>query len=133
MKNSLIAAVLLFSTAMLLNFNKISFNSQSSSSEDEKFSMPADVKQIVDNSCAGCHSSDSKNEKAKLKLKFDELGDLKTARLAGKLSKIAEVLEKDKMPPKKFREHYPDKVPTAEQHATLKNWAESTAKSLAGE
>lgn len=131
MKNTMLAALILFSAAFLLSFDKISLNSQDETQSGSHFKMPDDVKQIVDNSCVGCHSSDSRNLKAKLKLKFDELGDLDVAKLAGKLSKIHKELEKEKMPPKKFVENYPDKAPTADQRKLLMNWAGSTADSLA--
>jgi len=130
MKKNLIIAVTLLSAALFLNFNTFRSNTKSVIPPSPEFSMPDDVKQIVDHSCVGCHSSDSRNTKAKLKLKFDELGDLNVGKLAGKLSKIEKVLEKEKMPPKKFLEKNPDKAPTAEQRALLKKWAESTANSL---
>ena len=133
MKNTLLAAVMLFAAAFFLNFDKININNAKTPPEDPKFTMPDNIKQIVDHSCIGCHGPDSRKAKAKLHLRFDELGELNTGKLVGKLSKIEKVLDKEKMPPKNFLEHNPDRAPTAEQRETLKNWAASTAQSLAGE
>jgi hypothetical protein len=133
MKNTLIAVGFLFTAAFFLNFDKISLGNEASNADDPEFTMPDNVNQIVQHSCFGCHNSDSKNAKAKLKLKFDELAELNKGKLAGKLSKIEKELKKEKMPPKKFLKHYPDRALTADQSKLLMDWAGSTANSLAGE
>jgi hypothetical protein len=94
------------------------------------FSMPDNVKQILDNSCFPCHNTDSRNEKAKSKFNVEELGSLSVPKLVGKMGDIKDVLDKNEMPPKKFREMRPEKVPTPEQFQILKNWATATANSL---
>ncbi len=95
--------------------------------------IPQNIDAIFAKSCTGCHSVDSKNYKAKMKLKLDELGSMKTSKLVSKLSKIAKEIEKGDMPTKKFRANYPEKVPTDEENKMLIDWARSTASQLAGE
>ena len=63
------------------------------------------------------------------KLKFDKMGDLKTHKLVGKLTNIADVVKEDDMPPKKFLKNNPKAALSAEEKELLVNWAESTAKS----
>lgn len=101
--------------------------------QDETFQIPADVQKVLDNSCTGCHSSEAKNTKAKMKLKFDEMGSMKTFKLAGKLSDIAKEIEEDKMPPSKAIEKYPDIKLSAEEKALVVDWAKEAAAKLAGE
>jgi len=95
--------------------------------------IPKNVEAIFSKSCLGCHSATSKNYKAKMKLKLDELGSMKTSKLVSKLSKIAKEIEKGNMPTKKFRAKYPEKVPTEEENKLLVDWARSAASKLAGE
>lgn len=92
--------------------------------------IPENVKEILDNSCWGCHNSESKNTKAKLKLKFDELNDLKVSKQVSKLNKIVKALDKGKMPPEKTLAKYPEMALTSETKAELINWARSTSEEL---
>ena len=92
--------------------------------------IPDSVKEILDNSCWGCHNSESKNTKAKLKLKFDELNDLKVSKQVSKLNKIVKALDKGKMPPEKTLAKYPEMALTSETKAELINWARSTSEEL---
>jgi hypothetical protein len=71
--------------------------------------------------------------KAKMKLKFDKMPDMKTGKLVGKLSKISKMLKKGKMPPKKFLNHFPDKALTEAQVNTIRSWADGLAQKLSGE
>lgn len=128
MKKYLLIPVAVFAAILFLNFNN-GIATTAGLPQDETIVIPDDVQEVIDNSCFGCHHSDSKNKKAKMKLKFDELGSLKTHKLVGKLQKIGEEVHEGKMPPKKFNQRFPDKVPTMEQKELLINWAEKTAKS----
>ena len=129
MKKYIFIPIALFSAVLFLNFNNSDEVKSANENTSNEFSIPADVQEILDNSCYGCHNSDSKNTKAKLKIKFDQLGDLKTHKLVGKLGNVSEAIGKEKMPPKKFLQKYPESTLTAEQKELLINWAESTAKS----
>lgn len=91
--------------------------------------MPEDVKAIVDNSCYGCHNTDSKNDKGKKKLNFDYVGsEYSNIKSAGKLKEIAEEVKEGDMPPAKFLDHYPEKALDKEQKKTLSDWALEAAK-----
>ena len=92
--------------------------------------IPDSVKEILDNSCWGCHNSESKNTKAKLKLKFDELNDLKVSKQVSKLNKIVKVLNKGKMPPEKTVAKYPEMALTPEMEAEVLLWAKTTSEEL---
>jgi len=94
--------------------------------------LPDDISKIVENSCYGCHNTDSKNEDAKEELDFNTLNDLKKVKKITTLRDIAEVLEENEMPPKKFLEKYPDKKPTEKEKATLIKWAKKESEALIG-
>ena len=90
--------------------------------------IPANVKAVVDQKCYGCHNVNSKNEKAKAKLDWDALGDLKKSKRSAALSKISEVLEQGKMPPEKFLANKPEAKLSESELATLKEWSASGGK-----
>jgi exonuclease VII small subunit len=92
--------------------------------------IPENVKGILDNSCWGCHNSESNNTKAKLKLKFDKLNDLKVSKQVSKLNKIVKALEKGDMPPEKTINKYPDMALTPETKTELIDWAKATSDEL---
>ena len=118
---------------LFMNFSPITKTVKETPANPAAIEIPADVQSILDNSCYGCHNSDSKNLKGRKKLSFDKLNDLKTYKAIGKLTDVAESVTEGDMPPKKLIKKYPEKAMTAAQKATLVNWAKSTAKSLAGE
>ena len=92
--------------------------------------IPENVQGVIDKSCFGCHNADSKNDKGKKKLQWDQLGKLKTHKLVGKLTDIADVVSAGDMPPEKFLAHKPEATPTAVEKKILAEWAENTAKQL---
>ncbi len=98
--------------------------------EKSGFEIPADIQQIIDNSCFGCHNSDSKNDKGKKKLQFDKLADLKTYKLVGKLADISDVVSEGDMPPEKAVKKYPEIKLSDEDKATLVDWAKKSAEEL---
>jgi len=126
--------ILFFAAA--LGFGLVSFTQQSTSvpeipaTLDDQFEIPENVQGVIDKSCFGCHNTDSKNDKGKKKLQFDQLGNLKTHKLVGKLTDIAEVVSEGDMPPEKFLSHNPEATPTAVEKKILAEWAENTAKKL---
>ena len=107
------------SSGAIENFNSIG-----------EIEIPESVKGILDNSCWGCHNSESKNTKAKLKLKFDELNDLKVSKQVSKLNKIVKALDKGKMPPEKTVSKYPERALTPEMEAEVILWAKTTSEEL---
>jgi hypothetical protein len=127
----------IFMMTLLLGFMFVNFSIKNEKEPQEEvktetatYHVPDDVQKILDNSCVGCHNSDSKNIKGKGKLKFDELADMKLFKQVGKLADIAEVVKEGDMPPSKFIKNYPDREPTAEEKEKLVNWANDMAKQL---
>lgn len=97
--------------------------------EEGGLNMSEEVKGIVDNSCYGCHHTDSKNDKGKKKLNFDSFGtDYSAIKSGGKLKEIAIVVNDNDMPPSKYLEHNPEKALSAEQKAVLIDWAKKEAE-----
>lgn len=92
--------------------------------------FPDNIKSILDNSCWGCHNSESQNEKGKKKLQFDKLNELSTSKKVSKLGKIVKILGKGEMPPEKVLQKYPEMSLTDETKSELVNWANSQKDEL---
>ncbi len=115
------------------NFTNYSQKSPNQNPEGDTWTMPENVKAVVDNSCYGCHNSESKNLKGKLKLNFDSFGtEYSAIKSASKLKEIAEVVSGGDMPPQKFLENNPDKALTDEDKKLLTDWATSESQKLMG-
>lgn len=95
--------------------------------------MPENVKTIIDNSCFGCHNTDSRNEDAKKDLDFNTLGELTKMQQIKAYKEIVEILEKQEMPPKKFLERFPEKNISDEDRAVLIDWAKKEAEAVVKE
>ncbi len=126
----------LFILALAAGFLFIRANYPSSVNEIKVISTPAgieipeNVQSVIDNSCYGCHYSESKNEKGKKKLMFDKLDELSRVKLIGKLTGISDVIISGDMPPKKVLADHPDMALTEETAKTLSDWATEKAKNL---
>jgi len=122
----LLITVIFFSFTKDLNENYIAFI------EIESIDIPEDVKAILDTKCMGCHSNDAKGGKSKMKMNFDKFtnGDYSTGKSISKLGKVTKQLNKDKMPPKKFLDKYPDKKLTEEERGLLLKWASEQGEIL---
>ena len=92
--------------------------------------IPEEVQQVLVSSCYDCHSSAGRNEDAKKALNFESWGDYRLTKQIGLLGDIAEVIEKDKMPPGKYLEFKPDRKLSESQKELLLNWTEETSKAL---
>jgi len=90
--------------------------------------LPANVKAVVDQKCYGCHNANSKNEKGKAKLDWDAVDQMKKSKRMAAMGKIAEVLEKGEMPPKKFLENKPEAALSEAELATLVEWSAGKKK-----
>jgi len=125
---------LLMAGGALLFFNFTTPEGQviANDSNDKTIEFPENVQSILDNSCYGCHNSESKNQKSRDKLSFDKLNSIKTYKAIGKLTDIADVLDKGDMPPKKFLAKYPEHALSDGDKEVLKNWATESAANLAG-
>jgi len=95
-----------------------------------KLTIPENIQGILDNSCMGCHNSESHNTKAKMKLKFDELESMSVSKQVSKLNKIVKMLKKGKMPPEKTVAKYPDMALNPDAKSELLDWAKSTSQDL---
>jgi len=123
MKKLLFVVTIMMFSGILFSFT-LSKNPNPLIPDEDVLNMPDNVKVIVDNHCYGCHNSESKNTKGKMKLSFDKFGTkYSNIRAASKLKKISEEVSEDKMPPKKFLKHYPDKALNADQKKLLSDWA----------
>ncbi|WP_194973376.1 heme-binding domain-containing protein [Aquiflexum lacus] len=91
--------------------------------------MPPQVKAIVEQKCYGCHNAESKNEKGKKKLDWDEFEASKKAKQMATKGKIVEALENGDMPPAKFLENKPEGKLTEGELATLMEWSAGKKKS----
>jgi len=111
----------------------MAFNWKEKNPTDDLVVMPENVKTVVDNKCYGCHSPESKSDKAKNKLMWDDLNKLSKIKIISTLDAISEVTEKGEMPPEKFLESHPEKKLTDEEAKLLKEWAISSAEKILGD
>ncbi|MEJ2596203.1 MAG: heme-binding domain-containing protein [bacterium] len=124
-------------SVILLGIGLISFTGKKDNKEnlvyadENAMEIPENVQQVIDKSCYGCHNSESRSEKGKKKLQWDKLGEMKTYKLVGKLTDIADIIGEGEMPPKDFLSKKPEATPTAVEKKILSEWAESTARKLA--
>lgn len=130
---SIILIVIVFAAATFMSFKYTEKFVDDSAPQSAAFSMPDNVKTIIDNKCYDCHSTGSKNKKGKMKLNFDKLSSLKVYKLVGKLDNISETVTEGEMPPKKAVAKYPDLKLTQEEITTLSSWADQYIEKLSGE
>jgi hypothetical protein len=88
------------------------------------------IKTIIDNKCYGCHNSQSRGVKARIKLNLDSLALISKVNQLSKLDKIIEVLDKGDMPPKRYLEQKPEGKMTDEETAAVKGWAQKASDIL---
>lgn len=91
--------------------------------------IPAHVKTIIDSKCYGCHNAESKNEKGKKKLDWDEFESSRKAKQLATMAKINEALIEGDMPPAKYLENKPEGALEAEELQTLLDWSAGKKKS----
>lgn len=85
--------------------------------------LPPDVKVVVDQKCYGCHNADSKNDKGKAKLDWDQFKASKRGKQMAMMKKINEVVVNGDMPPKKYLENRPEGKLSEEDMAILTSWS----------
>jgi cytochrome c553 len=130
MKKHIITFIMVLTTGFFFMNFTMQKTSNPPSGEKTNFEIPADIQGIIDNSCYGCHHTESKNEKGKKKLDFDKMTDLKTYKLVGKLADISDVVTEGDMPPEKAVKKYPEMKLSDEDKSTLSNWAKNMADEL---
>lgn len=97
---------------------------------DTVVAYTAEARAIIDQKCFGCHNPESKNEKGKKKLQWDELPKLAKASQSKTMNDMLEVLAEGSMPPEKFLQFKPEAKLTEAEVTTLTAWAETNAKKL---
>jgi uncharacterized membrane protein len=127
--------MLLFKTATLSLLSLVFFLDRNADStappqNGNGLVMSESVKPVIEKKCAGCHSADSKNEKAKEKLIWANLSSMDNKAAASILDEVVEVVEKGEMPPAKFLERFPDNKLTEKESKAIAKWADKSAGKL---
>lgn len=99
-------------------------------SDAPSLKIPKKVNAVIQDKCYGCHSNDSKAQKAKDKLNWDSLTSLSKDEQLEKMQDIKGVLEEGSMPPGRFLEKMPEKKLTDKESAAMKKWAAKSVKKL---
>ena len=132
MKNIFLSIITFGIAFFALSFTDGNTNTQGAM-DNPKYVIPSDAQNVIDNSCYGCHSSDGNSTKGKMKLNFDKMQNMSTGKFVSKMSKIVKVLDKGKMPPKKYVAKHPEEALSDEQISALKTWASQSIKKYGGE
>lgn len=132
MKKAIVGLSALTLVVLLAAFTPAKVQKKETKNVTSSFVMPDSIKAIVNHSCFMCHNSNSHGD-GKDKISFDQLSTMKGPDLVAHIQKVAHVLLKDKMPPKKFLAKHPDKALTPQQKAELLKWVKTeTDKLLSG-
>ena len=91
---------------------------------------PDEVQQLLESACYDCHSSAGTNDDAKKALNFEQWDSYRLTKQISVLGEIAEVVEKDKMPPGKYLEFKPDRKLDAAQKELIIKWAGEASDAL---
>jgi hypothetical protein len=86
--------------------------------------IPANVMKIAEKSCVKCHTEPG-NGMALAHLNLSNWDKFSMEKQADRAKEMCNMVSKDKMPPKSFREKNPDGVPTKEEVKTICDWAQS--------
>ncbi len=113
-----------------MSFTAISGNGTMKKSQKENIVIPSGVHAVIMKHCYMCHNMKSHSEKSKKKLNFDLLTHMALPEMVAKLQNVADVLNNDKMPPKKFLAAHPEKALNTKDKSLLIVWAISSADSL---
>jgi Haem-binding domain len=93
-------------------------------------SFPDDIGMLIESSCYDCHAKGSKSEDALKAVNFSDWEDYRITKKIGMLEKICEVVEEDKMPPKKYLENKPDRKMSDAQKKLLCEWTKKESDKL---
>ncbi len=97
---------------------------QDAKQEAVKHAIPENVLNIAKKSCVTCHTEGG-NGMALMHVNLSEWDKLTPAKQAEKAKSMCNMVTKDKMPPKSFREKHPEGVPTPEEVKIICDWAQS--------
>jgi Haem-binding domain len=86
--------------------------------------IPDGIMKIAQKSCVKCHTEPG-NFMAMSHLNFSDWDKYPPQKQVSKAKEMCNMVSKDKMPPKKFRENNPTAVPTIEEANMICNWSQS--------
>lgn len=89
-------------------------------------SIPDNLEVIFQKSCMDCHATDGK-AMARAKLNFSDWDNYKARKQTKKAAAICKMISAGKMPPKSFREKYPEMIPSASQIELICKWSKTLA------
>lgn len=92
--------------------------------------FPEEIDLIVKTSCVDCHHAEAKSEDAKKAVQFDLWDDYRVIKKIGILSKMAEVVEEEKMPPQKYLKNKPGAKLSEAQKKQFLDWTEKESGRL---
>ena len=84
--------------------------------------VPAAVTAILEKSCIGCHSEDG-SSLAKMHFNFTKWNEYSAEELQSIGQDMVKIVNKGKMPPKKFLKNNPEAKLTDEEKKAITNWA----------
>jgi len=73
MKNLSLLLSITLSVIILMSFTNKNKAVKTYELSEVNYTVPNDIQEIINNSCYGCHNSDSKSKKGKMKLNFDKM------------------------------------------------------------
>lgn len=129
-KSGILLVVAAFVLATFMQMNSAKKEATTKDDTADAVKIPKKVQAVIDKSCFGCHSADSKSDKAKDKLRWDNMQEYSKEDLVSIFDEIIEVSEKQEMPPKKFLEKKPEVKPSDKEYEALIKWAEKEADKL---
>ena len=130
MKKILTTMIILAVGLIFTNFASAQGNGAMMKSQKANLVIPAGVHSVIMQHCFMCHNTKSRDTKPKEKLSFDLLTHMDLPTIVAKLQNISDEVNNDKMPPKKFLEHHPEKALNAKDKDILTVWAIASADSL---
>lgn len=125
-----ISAVFASVVLMMFFFITTTSGQTNKKSSGENKPIPEDVMKIVKKSCTACHSESTGSYMALSKINFTKWNGLTPEKQASDAKKMCKMVEKGKMPPKRYKKKNPETVPTSDDVNTICKWSESlqTAK-----
>ena len=95
-----------------------------------KWKISKKANAVIEAKCYGCHSEEGRSDKAKAKLRWDEMEGLSASMQVEKLDAILNVLADRSMPPARMLEHNPDMALTDEDVEAMEKWASKLRQKL---
>lgn len=90
--------------------------------EKQRIEISGKVEQIINSKCLSCHMPQSENKSAKRKLQWGEVEAYNLRSQQKFVKRLKKVLEKEKMPPKKYIEQFPEMRLTSAETEILMSW-----------